>query len=141
MTEQEPRLTSIPPEIKGEHVSLDQAMELLYPGGKSVIICGHAVAGEEGYQVIVANILKLSDDNETLVGWAYQHRFDTQEYEHEGFHRVYGKTAGHAMLPNTLMFWISEIDDSAVLEENETRAREIMDWALENGFDLPHPNL
>ena len=132
-----------PSEIIGDHISLQEALQLLWSGGKAMIVCGHAFVGNEGYQVKVANILKMAEDQETLLGWAYQHRlgpYPPEEYEHEGFHRINGKTAGHARLPDTFFVWISEIDDSVILEENERRARKIMNWAL--SFDnTERPNL
>lgn len=143
MVELAPSHNDVPPEIRGGHIDLGQAVELLWPGGKTIIACGHAFVGQEGYQVKVANILKMGDDQESLLGWAYQHRlgpYNPDEYEHEGFRRLNGKTAGHARLPDTFFVWISEIDDSLVLEENEKRAREIMDWALSLD-NSPRPNL
>lgn len=143
MVELGPSHNDVPPEVRGGHISLEEAFELLWPGGKTIIACGHTFVGKEGYQVKVANILKMEDDQETLVGWAYQHRlgsYDPDKYEHEGFHRINGKTASHARLPDTFFVWISEIDDSMVLEENEPRAREIMDWALSLD-NSPRPNL
>ena len=122
-----------PSEIIGNHIPLEEALGLLWPGGKAIIACGHAFVGREGYQVKVANILKLAEDQETLLGWVYQHRlgpYPTEEYEHEGFHRLNSKTAGHARLPEMFFVWISEVDASVIPEGNERRAREIMDWAL-----------
>ncbi len=133
-----------PEEIIGEKIPLEEAMQLLWPGGRAIIACGHAFVGEEGHQTTVANILKLSADEKTLLGWAYQHRLtpDTpNDYEHEGFNRVDGPGKGHARLPDTFFAWISEINESVILEENEQRAREIIDWALSLGYDTPRPGL
>jgi len=132
MTESEPQRKSVPPEIIGEYLSLGEAFELLWPGKKTIIACGHAVVGEEGFQVKVANILKMGEDDETILGWAYQHMLSPDHpgnYEHEGFWRVEGKEAGPIRLPDTLFVWISEIDESMAIESSENRAREIMDWA------------
>jgi len=60
-----------PEEIIGEKIPLEEAMQLLWPGGRAIIACGHAFVGEEGHQTTVANILKLSADEKTLLGWAY----------------------------------------------------------------------
>ena len=119
----------------GGYIPREKAAELLWPGGKTIIACGHAFVGE-GFQTKVANIVKMSNDDKTLLGWAYQHRLGPyQPDEHEGFHRVHddgteGPGHGPARFPDTFFVWISEIDESIVLEENEKRAREIMDWAL-----------
>jgi len=143
-TESVPSGSSTPAEIKGDKIPLEEAVKLLASERKAIIACGTAFVGEEGYNVTVANILQMAKDQQTLLGWAYQHRlgpYPPDEYEHEGFHRLEGKTAGHARLPDTFFCWISEIDESVILEENEKRAREILDWALSLGYDTPRPGL
>ena len=87
--------------------------------------------------------VKLTDDEQIMVGWSYQHRLDPYgeygHYEHEGFHRIDGGVS-HAKLPDTFFVWISEIDESVTLVDSEKRAREIMDWALSLD-DSERPNL
>lgn len=117
-----PYFEKAPKEVKRE-LNYEEAIKLLSFDGGSILMCGMAFTGEEGYPTRVVGILRLTEDKQNLEGWCYQHRpANPEQYDQEGFHRITPEDISKAKLPQAMFAVCAEVDRSLTEEKSRQTA-------------------